>query len=169
MKIEILTNAATEEYRKLLCRAVEENSESFRIGIADVAGAPPFASEGENDFTLGAFDEDGNLIGVVSFSREKQEKLRHKGLIYRMYVAEKSAGRGIGRMLLRTAIGKARNFNGLERIILTVVADNKRAKNLYASEGFETFSREKNSIKIGARYFDEETTALTLCNSKDEF
>ncbi len=71
MKIEKLTNDVTGEYVKLMVQAVEQQPESFRIGIADVSGAPPFAVQIDGDFTLGAFSEEEKLIGVVSFTREK--------------------------------------------------------------------------------------------------
>ncbi len=96
MKIEKLTGDVSEEYVNLMVLAVERQPESFRIAVSDISGAPPFAVEIEGDFTLGAFGDDGKLVGVVSFAREKQEKLRHKGLIYLMYVASSSAGKGIG-------------------------------------------------------------------------
>lgn len=166
MKIEKLTGDVTEEYVNLMVQAVERQPESFRIAVSDVSGAPPFAVEIEGDFTLGAFGDAGELVGVVSFAREKQEKLRHKGLIYRMYVAFDSAGKGIGRALLRAAIDETRKIENLERINLTVVASNERAKNLYQSEGFVSFSLEKRAIKTGVNYFDEETMALSLENGK---
>ncbi len=166
MKIEKLTGDITDEYVNLMVQAVERQPESFRIAVSDVSGAPPFAAQAADDFTLGAFGDDGKLVGVVSFAREKQEKLRHKGLIYRMYVASSNAGKGIGRALLRAAIVEARKNQGLERLNLTVVASNERAKNLYKSEGFISFSLEKQAIKIGADYFDEETMALSFENGK---
>lgn len=162
MKIERLTITAAKEYKNLIVRAVEEQPESFRVGVSDVSGAAPFAAEADDDFTLGAFDEDERLIGAVSFAREKPEKLRHKGLIYRMYVAPESAGKGVGRALLRSAIERARKIQGLEQINLTVVTSNERAKYLYRSEGFATFSLEKQAVRIGNSYFDEETMALFL-------
>lgn len=83
-----------------------------------------------------------------------------------MYVASESAGKGIGRALLRAAISEARKIGHLERINLTVVASNERAKRLYQSEGFASFSLEKQAIKSGADYFDEETMALSFENEK---
>ncbi len=166
MKIERLTIAVAEEYKKLMRRAVEQHPESFRIGVDDVSGAPPFAVETADDFTLGAFGDDEKLVGAVSFNRQTQEKLRHKGLIYRMYVASESAGKGIGRALLRAAIVEARKIEGLEQVNLTVVASNEWAKNLYRSEGFMPFSLEKRAIKTSADYFDEETMALSFENEK---
>lgn len=163
MKIKRLMIVNAAEYRNLILQGVAAHPESFRIGVEDVRGSKsPFAAENEDDFTLGAFDENEALLGVVSFERERREKLRHKGLIYQMYVASAEAGRGIGRKLLQAAIRQAFEIDGLEQINLTVVATNERAKRLYESEGFVSFSHEKLAIKTGADYFDEETMVLRL-------
>lgn len=139
MKIKRLNKSFSEEYVNLMVRAVGQQPESFRINVADVSGAPPFAVETDDNFTLGAFNESEKLIGVVSFAREKQEKLRHKGLIYRMYVASRSAGKGIGRALLRAAIERARTVHDLEQVNLTVVASNDRAKIFIEVKGLRLF------------------------------
>lgn len=163
MQIKKLTGADAPEYQKLIVLGVETHPESFRISPADVRQSEPsFAAEDENDFTLGAFDDSQTLVGVVSFDRERREKMRHKGLIYRMYVADARAGSGIGRKLLRAAIERAAQIAGLEQINLTVVATNERARRLYESERFISFSHETRAIKIGANYYDEQNMVLKL-------
>jgi len=163
MEIRRLTALDKKEYQNLILQGVAAHPESFRISVKDVKESePPFAVEQADDFTLGAFDENETLVGAVSFERERREKLRHKGLIYRMYVPSTEAGKGVGRKILRAAIERARAIDGLEQINLTVVATNERAKRLYESEGFISFSQEKQAIKTGAKYFDEETMVLRL-------
>lgn len=165
MEIKRLTNLYKTEYQNLILQGVAAHPESFRISIEDVKGSePPFAVEQAADFTLGAFDANETLVGAVSFERERREKLRHKGLIYRMYVASTEAGKGVGRKLLRSAIELALQIEGLEQINLTVVATNECAKRLYESEGFISFSHETQAIKTGAEYFDEETMVLRLAS-----
>ena len=165
MSIRKMTLADEEVYRALFDRGVREHSRQFRVSPADVVAMPtPLALPHSDDFTLGAFSEMGSLLGVVSFEREKREKMRHKGLLYRMYVSAEAAGKGIGRALVRETIRLARAQSGLEQINLTVIADNTRAKILYETENFVTFSREKNALKVGGNeqmiYLDEEQMAL---------
>jgi len=146
-----------------MVRGLREHPESFRIDPGD-PGEPliPFFCEGPGDFTLGAFEEDGTLIGAVSFSRERRRKLEHKGLLYRMYVRADRSGKGIGRMLVREVVARASEIPGLERINLTVVAANSSAKRLYTSEGFRSFGREEQGLKIGGAYIEEEQMSLPL-------
>ena len=126
------------------------------LGAVDEAAAPLDA------FTLGALGEDNDLVGTVSFERETRVKLRHKGLIYRMYVRSDAAGRGIGRQLIQAAVARASQIHGLEQLNLTVVATNARAKHLYASEGFVSFALEQRGLKMGAHYVNEEQMVLRL-------
>lgn len=161
MTIRILTAADIEPYKRLLLNGLQAHSALFRISPED-AGEPfaPFGSNQPDAFTLGAFLEEQQLVGTVSFGRETRAKSRHKGLIYRMYVSAEVSGRGIGRRLLQEAIRRAKEIGGVEQINLTVVGANDKAKRLYSSEGFETFAVEKRGLKIGPRYFDEEQMAL---------
>ena len=163
MTIRALTTADAVAYQALMRCGLREHAEAFRIAAED-AGEPmvPFAASRPDAFTLGAWLDDGQLVGVVSFERETRAKLRHKGLLYRMYVRADASGRGIGRKLVREAVRRARAIEGLEQINLTVVASNVRARNLYASEGFKSFALEKRGLKMGTRYFDEEQMALHL-------
>ncbi|MBI3561577.1 MAG: GNAT family N-acetyltransferase [Gammaproteobacteria bacterium] len=150
-------------YQTLILCGLREHIELFRISAQD-AGEPmiPFASSRSDTFTLGAWLEDGQLVGVVSFEREARAKLKHKGLLYRMYVRADTSDRGIGRSLIQEAVKRARKIDGLEQINLTVVASNTRAKHLYSSEGFKTFALEERGLKIGETYFNEEQMVLRL-------
>lgn len=163
MTIRELTSTDASAYQTLMLCGLQEHPESFRISAQD-AGEPmvPFTSSRSDSFTLGAWLDEGQLAGVVSFARETQAKLRHKGLLYRMYVRAESSGRGIGRKLVQEVVQRARTIEGLEHINLTVVSLNVQAKRLYASEGFTSFAREERGLKMGDSYFDEEQMALRL-------
>ena len=163
MMIRELTPTDTAPYQTLMRCGLREHAGSFRIAEQD-EGEPmvPFAVSRPDAFTLGAWREDGQLVGVVSFEREKRAKMRHKGLLYRMVVRADASGRGIGRKLIQEAVKRARKIDGLEQINLTVVASNARARHLYASEGFTSFALEKRGLKMGETYFDEEQMALRL-------
>ncbi|HNP62041.1 MAG TPA: GNAT family N-acetyltransferase [Nitrospirales bacterium] len=163
MTIRELTSTDVSAYQTLMLSGLREHPESFRISSQD-AGEPmvPFASICSDSFTLGAWLDEGQLAGAVSFARETQAKLRHKGLLYRMYVRAESSGRGIGRKLVQEVVKRARTIEGLEHINLTVVSLNVHAKSLYVSEGFTSFAREERGLKMGDSYFDEEQMALRL-------
>lgn len=166
MTIDELTPADAAAYQALILVGLKAHMESFRIAAQDAEDAEepmvPFATNQPDNFTLGARLADGELVGVVSFERQTRTKLRHKGLLYRMYVRADVASQGIGKRLVQEAVKRARSIENLEQINLTVVASNAKAKRLYASEGFKTFALEGRALKMGETYFDEEQMVLRL-------
>ena len=104
------------------------------------------------DFVLGAFSEDGALIGSIGLSVETRSKQRHKGLLFGMYVAPEQMSRGVGRALLAACLERARSIPGLEQINLTVTATNARATRLYEAAGFRTFGLEQRALKMHGTY-----------------
>lgn len=74
-------------------------------------------------FVIGAF-HDGQLVGNVGFKREKGKKLQHKA--GGMYTAPEVRRQGVGKSLLKEMIGRAREMEGLEQLILTVNGETNR-------------------------------------------
>ncbi|MES2732327.1 MAG: GNAT family N-acetyltransferase [Bacteroidota bacterium] len=164
MNIIELTIANNYQYKSFFTQGVVAHQDCFRMSPSDEQ-YEPFPTRGTADsFTLGVISEKGELMGVVSFQREgaTREKLRHKGLLFRMYVAADHGGKGVGRQLVAEVISRARKLTGIEQINLTVIASNDKAKRLYSQFGFETFSVEKNAIKAGEQYYTEEQMVLFL-------
>lgn len=104
---------------------------------------------------FGAFDDAARLIGMVALRRERMHKLRHKGMIFGMYVAPEARGTGVGRELLLHALALARSVPELLQVNLSVNAANVPAIALYESLGFERFGREPGAMKIGDVLHDE--------------
>lgn len=161
MTIKIISEEQDiKAYYALLRHAVSEESQFFRIASSDLDNEVFPTGNSHESFTLGAFSEEGILQGTVGFKREILSKLKHKGLIFRMYVASGAKGTGMGRKLLKAAIEHAKKSESLKQIYLTLVASNERAKNLYLSEGFEIFSLEKNSIQMSENEFVDEASMI---------
>ncbi|GAB3643027.1 GNAT family N-acetyltransferase [Spirosoma arcticum] len=164
MTIIELTNEHPHDYKTFFMGGLHAYRSCFRISPDDEA-REPFPTTGTADsFTLGLLTEAGTLAGVVSFQREGQtrEKLRHKGLLFRMYVSTEHGGKGFGRQLLNDLIRRVREKTDVEQINLTVAATNESAKRLYERAGFRSFARELNALKDGDSYYDEEQMVLFL-------
>jgi GNAT superfamily N-acetyltransferase len=161
MKIKVITQEnEIKAYYDLLTKAITEEPQFFRVSAIDIVGEVFPTKDTFENFTLGAFSDDGELLGTVGFKRDLFIKLKHKGLIFRMYVSEKAKGEGLGRKLLKACTERAIQGKGLKQIYLTVVATNHRAKNLYLSEGFETFAVERNSIQMAENEFVDEDSMI---------
>ena len=154
LTLRLLTPDDTAAYRALWIIALTEQAEFFRIAVSDAQALAIPTHFAADSFTLGAF-RGGELIGIASLERDSREKLRHKALLFRMFVHPLRAGAGVGKQLLREAIRLAESLGDLRQIYLTVLAANERAQRLYASVGFRGYSREPNAVRIGDRYVDE--------------
>jgi ribosomal protein S18 acetylase RimI-like enzyme len=164
MHIIELTETHSFDYLAFFNQGLLDHRDCFRISPTD-ARREPFPTRATADsFTLGALNDTNELMGVVSFQREGQtrEKLRHKGLLFRMYVSQHYSGQGIGKRLIEETVLRARLLPEMEQINLTVIASNTAAKKLYEKFGFRTFSVEKNAIKDGNLYYTEESMVLFL-------
>lgn len=159
-----LTTEHADSYKAFFTQAITLQPEFFRISPTDEAEAPFPTLNTPDSFTLAMTTPSGHLMGVVSFQREgaNRTKLRHKGLLFRMYVAAEYAGRGIGRKLLNEVIQRARQLPNMEQILLTVAHRNEIAKKLYESVGFQSFSLEPRAMKYEGVYIDEEQMVLFL-------
>jgi hypothetical protein len=94
IEIREILSTEIEQYKIFLAAGLQTDEENILITRNENLDAP-FPTKDRNDiFTLGAYA--GNLLaGVVSFARdgEDREKLRHKGIIFTMYVSKEFRGR----------------------------------------------------------------------------
>lgn len=152
-----------EQYKRFLNFGLFHDEENFRITPEDDLNAPFPTADKPDSFTLGAYA--GNeLAGIVSFTRdgENREKLRHKGILFRMYVSKDFRGQGIAKKLIGAVIERVKEIPDIEQINLTVIANNDTAKTLYEKFGFVTFGSEPNAIKWKGKYFTEDQMVLKL-------
>ena len=160
--IEIKSDQA-EHYKKFLTFGLINDEENFRITPNDDSNASFPTKDTLDSFSLGAYS-DNELAGIVSFTRDggDREKLRHKGILFRMYVSKDFRGQGIAKRLIEKLIERVKQISDIEQINLTVISNNDNAKKLYGKFGFVTFGSEINAIKWKGKYFTEDQMTLKL-------
>ena len=167
LELRLLTPADAAAFRDIRLRALREDPVAFTNSVEEFSHqtldkiAARFRSDPAESFMLGAF-QDRKLVGLVGFYRESQLKLRHKGSIVSMYVAPEARGHGLGRALLRDAIRRVREIDGVEQLLLGVMVTQTAARQLYESLGFVVYGREARASKVGEQYYDEEFRVLDL-------
>jgi ribosomal protein S18 acetylase RimI-like enzyme len=140
-----------------------DSTEEHEKTTIDIVRQRLAASDPAENFVVGAF-EDGNLIGTAGFFRRPNNKERHKGHVWGVYVSPSQRGKGVGKALMQEIIRRARQLAGLEQI--TLVASAKLpAQKLYQSVGFESYGLERRSLKIGTEYVDDVLMVLWLSNA----
>ncbi|MGJ7529632.1 GNAT family N-acetyltransferase [Variovorax sp. GB1P17] len=153
MHIRRLTLQDAPPFRALRLAALRDEPTSFGASYEEEAAFSPEVTvarlaEHPDQGVFGAFDG-ATLVGIVTLRRESASKLRHKGMIFGMYVAPEARGKGVGRSLLSQALVLAQLVPDLLQVNLCVNASNAAAIALYESLGFETFGREPGALRIG--------------------
>lgn len=105
MEIRILNKSDVKLYQDVRLSALKINPEAFSSTYErEVKFSLKYVAERlepvENWFVLGAFNDNGSLVGIVTFMRENSLKTRHKGNIFGMYVAPEARGQGLGKALM---------------------------------------------------------------------
>ncbi|ASK60997.1 GNAT family N-acetyltransferase [Virgibacillus phasianinus] len=167
MEIKLLTATDAENYWNLRLEALKQCPEAFATSYEEaISRKNPIEQVAQNldvkgNYTFGAF-ENNTLMGMVTLMKERHQKLQHRANIFAMYVTPKKQGKGIGKSLLQEVIETAKLTDEIEKLNLTVVKTNKKAKQLYSTLGFQTFGLEEKALKINGSYYDEEYMALVI-------
>jgi RimJ/RimL family protein N-acetyltransferase len=150
----LLTPADAARFRDIRLEALQQNPEAFGSSF-----------EWENDQSLAWFEEriaqsdifgafvDGDLVGTAGFRVQDGPKRSHKGLLWGMYVRPTARHSGLGRRLVEAVVSHA--SERVELLQLTVVSENRTARQLYAGLGFVEYGYEKKALKHDGRYYDE--------------
>jgi RimJ/RimL family protein N-acetyltransferase len=159
VQVRRLTPDDVQAYRQVRLRALREEPTAFSSSYDEERDLPDAVIAGRlrvlpDRGTFGAFDED-RLVGIVTLGREDRAKLRHRGMIFGMYVAPEMRGKGVARQLLSEALALARSVPGLLLVSLGVNAENLAAIALYESLGFESWGLDPDAMMVGDRRYDE--------------
>ena len=167
MEIILLNDSHAEAYWNLRLDMLKQSPSSFGSSYEEALArrnpiemtAERLVSEG--NYTFGCFMEN-RLVGAVTMVREGALKMKHKASIYAMYVDPSHRGKGVGRGLMEASITLAKETDGIEQLLITVVTTNETARGLYHSCGFKPYGTEKRALKYNGEYFDEELLVLFL-------
>lgn len=150
-------------YLHFLTQGLVAFPDRFKLSSDDKILAQFPSADTANGFTLGAVVQH-TLAGIVTFTVFNDRiKLAHIGEISRMYVSSDVQGKKIGSRLLMELLNKVSNeYTGVLQIRLNVASHNENAKTLYRKFGFSRFATERNCIRYGEQFFDDDTMILFL-------
>jgi ribosomal protein S18 acetylase RimI-like enzyme len=148
-------------YREIRLEGLRLSPEAFGSTFEAESAKPveAFAERIRNSETLGAFDG-SEILGIAALLQNPGPKESHKAMLVGMYVRPQARHRGVGRLLIESAIEFARER--VELIHLTVTGGNEPALRLYARLGFVEYGVERHALKHDGRYYDEILMAKDL-------
>jgi RimJ/RimL family protein N-acetyltransferase len=161
IQVRRLSEDDAAAFRDIRLEALETFPEAFQSTYESSAGLglEAYAQRLKQYALFGGF-LDGELAGIVGFYPLKNPKIAHKGIMWGMYVKEAARGTGLAKAMIDAVVDHARGK--VEQIVLSVVADNERARKFYGKMGFEAYGMERRALRIGERYYDEEFRAKFL-------
>ena len=162
LKVRRLDPQEFASYREIRLEGLKNHPDAFSASWETESTRPAswWAERLESNIVLGGWIDGSPLAGVVGFRMHGGTKVRHKGVLWGMYVRPDARGTGLAASLVQRVIERAPPF--LEEILLAVVASNVAACRLYRSAGFEQYGREQRALKVGDEYYDEALMALSL-------
>ncbi len=144
-----------EALREIRLRAVKEEPSAFGATWKDESEKTE--EEWKRRLTEGSYfaaKENGSLVGITRFVVQKGEMLKHIAEIFSMYVIPEARGKGIGRMLMETALTELKKIPGMLKVRLTVAVTQKEAQALYESIGFKRVGLFEKEGNLNGHYVD---------------
>ena len=170
-EIKIVTIGGNEDYGYLnfLTQGLLAFPDRFKLSPEDEILAQFPSVNPDNGFTLGAVFKN-KLVGIATFTVFNDRiKLAHIGEISRMYVSKEAQGKQIGFGLLTELLNiVSKEYTGVLQVKLNVASHNENAKKLYRKFGFQHFATEKNCIRYGGQFLDDDTMILFLKQNKQK-
>jgi ribosomal protein S18 acetylase RimI-like enzyme len=165
LEIRPLKAADAAAFREIRLQAISDSPSAVWPTYDEEAGRTIAETEAriqrtESQVVFGAF-LDMKLVGIAGLRREPLAQVRHKAVLWGVFVSPDQRRTGLARTLFSRLLAFARE-EGVLQIQLCVNAENVRARNLYRSLGFESFGVEPRAMRVGDRYFDEEHMVLRL-------
>jgi ribosomal protein S18 acetylase RimI-like enzyme len=158
-----LTQEDAESFRALRLEGFRLQERAFRYAPDDELAIPMHVVKArlETDFVAGAF-MGGELVGIGGLSRQLGSKLKHRALLWGMYIKPAYRGSGVSNVMMQRLIGFAEQ-SGFESIILTVVSDNAPAQRFYARWGFTAYGLDRLAVKLADGSYVDETLMARPC------
>ncbi|KAA5608292.1 GNAT family N-acetyltransferase [Rhodovastum atsumiense] len=164
--IRRLAGSDADQYRALRLEGLRSHPEAFGASLEDEEARPLpwFVDRIERNVVFGAGSPAAPaLMGVVGFLVPETAKMRHKGVLWGMFVRPDARGTGLATALVVRVLEHAAQV--VEEVRLTVVTSNTAAVRLYTRAGFEQYGLERRALKVGGRYYDELLMAVTVGRS----
>jgi ribosomal protein S18 acetylase RimI-like enzyme len=159
MTIQTLLPQDAAAFQALRLRALQERPEAFASSAEeeaplDLARVAERLAPRDDAAVFGAWDG-AALCGIVGIQREGMAKLRHKAVLWGLYVAPECRGAGHGEALIRHAVQHAARVLGCRQVNLGAHTGNEAALRLYRRVGFRVFGTEPDALCVNGQWQDE--------------
>ncbi len=161
IEIRLLAPEDFEIWKILRLRALSLNPEAFGSSHQEEINQSDeeFIENIRKSTIFGAFAE-GQLVGCAGFYVLNFKKMRHRGVLFGMYIEPKNRKSGCADELVKAVLTHAKST--VLQIHLSVITSNQTALNLYQRHGFRIYGTEPRSLKIDDKFYDEHLMVLAF-------
>jgi ribosomal protein S18 acetylase RimI-like enzyme len=158
-----LAEEDVQDYRQIRLSALRTTPDAFGSTYDAEAARSDEQHAGRlaTSVVFGAYAGD-EIVGVVGCKRYDNARELHKAFLWGFYVEPAHRRCGVASGLLTASLRAAPD--GVEQILLTVVADNRPAIALYEQFGFRPYGIEPRSLASSGTYVDEMLMVLFLAD-----
>ena len=162
LKVRRLEASDVADYRELRLESMKVHPEAFGSSWESEGEKPIswWAERLETTTVFGGWVNNSPLVGTAGFAVQDSPKVRHKGVLWGMYVRPEARGTGLATALVQQVVAHAQTL--VEQVCLTVVASNVAARRLYSAAGFQEYGLERRGLKVGSEYYDQVLMVLPL-------
>ena len=161
MNIKLLTQEDWKSWKKIRLEALKNVPEAFDSSFEEesLLSDENFIENLKRSNIFGAFN-DSDIIGCVGFYVLPSNKIKHRGMLWGMYVKSEYRGKMAADSLLNAAIQHAKG--SVIQLHLTCVTTNISAVKFYQKHGFKVYGTEPRSLKVNSQFSDEFLMVLDL-------
>lgn len=145
-----------EDYHQIRIEGFEQQEREFRFSSQDEIKLPKnvVIERLKSDFIVGSY-YDGHIVGIAGITRFVGSKLKHRALLWGMYVRPQYRGKNVANAIISSLINHSTDV-GIESIVLTVVSSNLHAINFYKKWHFIPYAIDPYAVKLNNDdYLDE--------------
>ena len=152
--IRRLTADDAEAYRDLRLDGLKQAADAFSSTYEAEAGRPleHFRDRAASLAIFGGFMGE-RLVGMAGYMRQDSPRMRHKGLLWGMYVRPEARRANLGAALVQAVLDHA--AGEVEQVCLAVALGNAAAIGLYQRLGFAAYGQEPRALKGPDGYCDD--------------
>lgn len=154
------------EFREMRLRALREHPAEYSDSYDDWArlSVDELSEELATSVDQVVFGQlaQSSLVGNIGLTRYSDEKRRHRGFLWGLYVLPEQRQHGIGRDLVAKALEYAATHLRLHAICAHVNARNDAALELLQWQGFVVLTREECALKVDGVLHDQMLLVRTM-------
>jgi len=135
--------------------AFTTDADAWRSASKETIERHLLMSESSDAPILGAWKEDGELVGILGLNREQRQSVSHKAGLWGFYVSAPHRRQGIGETLLTQVISWARAVPELRQLRAVVPTSSMQALSLMGKMGFQQFGLERDARQVNGKFHDQ--------------